>query len=93
MLELIPRADLAQLSETALADRLAKARDADDRERKRWGWLYTLNLFRWSPRLVVQDPRDYRYPAHIRGEIRDILREFENRGLEPPGSSPDPGIQ
>jgi len=81
MLELAPRPrpDLLQLDDAGLADRLDQAFEGLEAAKKRFGWEFRLKMLSWSPRRVVQDPRDYWYPSHIRSEIGDILAEVERR--------------
>jgi hypothetical protein len=79
MLELAPRPDLAQLDDAGLADRLDRAFEGLEHAKKQRGWFFLLYMFSWSPRRVVQDPRDCWYPSHIRSEIGDILAEVERR--------------
>ena len=79
MLELAPRTDLAQLDDAGLADRLDRAFEGLESAKKRFGWFFLLQMFSWSPRQIVKDPRDYWTPSHIRSEIRDIMAEIERR--------------
>jgi hypothetical protein len=79
MLELTTRSDLMQLDDAALAGRLDRAWQANDSFKKKFGWLYWINLYNWTPRVLVQDPYDYWYPSHVVAEIRDILAEIERR--------------
>jgi hypothetical protein len=79
MLELAPRPDLAQLDDAGLANRLELAFEGLENAKKRLGWFFLLHMFAWSPRRIVQDPRDYWTPSHVRSEIVDILAEIERR--------------
>ena len=79
MLDLAPRPDLAQLSDSELAARFDAALHAYEALKKRCGFLFPLYSLSWAPRTLVCDPHEYTYPSHIRSEIRDIRDEMERR--------------
>jgi hypothetical protein len=79
MLDLVPRRDLARLSDTELAERLDAALDAYEALQRRWGLFFYFQLLSWTPRTVVEDPHEYICPKHVQCEIRDIKDEMERR--------------
>lgn len=79
MLDLVPRSDLAELSDAELAARFDLALEALESMKKRYGFMYFFYALSWGPRIAVNDPREYWYPSHVESEIRDIENELRHR--------------